>query len=144
MIDNCSGPPEATQGPRQPEEGNRMIRKGKSSLALAGSLASLLLLAGCASQTAYIPTVGADYRIPAGFKIVGYFPSWSGDPKTIRYRALTHVCYAFASPTMEGGYAKIANEDRLIDLVTRAHAARVKVLLSLEEGERLIPMPSIR
>jgi hypothetical protein len=31
---------------------------------------------------------------------------------------------------MEGGYCKMANDDKLIDLVTRAHAARVKVLLS--------------
>ena len=139
MIDNCSGPPEATQGPRPPEEGNRMIGKRKSSPALAGSLASLLLLAACAGQSAYIPMVGANYRIPSDFKIVGYFPSWSGDPKTIRYRDLTHVCYAFASPTSDGGYAKIDNEDRLIDVVTRAHAERVKVLLSLGGGGAVDP-----
>jgi GH18 family chitinase len=35
---------------------------------------------------------------------------------------------------MDGGYGKIANEDKLIDLVERAHAEKVKVLLSLGGG----------
>ncbi len=108
-----------------------MTRHGGSGPVLIGALCAALFLSACASQTAYIPTVGEGFRIPADFKVVGYFPSWSGDPKRIQYRALTHICYAFAAPTMEGGYCKIANDDKLIDLVTRAHAARVKVLLSL-------------
>jgi GH18 family chitinase len=103
----------------------------RSIVARAGALILLPLLAACASQTAYIPTVRENFRIPADFKMVGYFPSWSGDPKKIQYRALTHICYAFAIPTMEGGFKNIENENKLIALVTEAHANRVKVLLSL-------------
>lgn len=108
-----------------------MTKHVRSIVARAGALILLPLLAACASQTAYIPTVRENFRIPADFKMVGYFPSWSGDPKKIQYRALTHICYAFAIPTMEGGFKNIENENKLIALVTEAHANRVKVLLSL-------------
>jgi chitinase len=108
-----------------------MAKHVRSTLARAGALILLPLLAACASQTAYIPTVSESFRLPADFKMVGYFPSWSGEPKTIQYRALTHICYAFATPTMEGGFDKIEHEDKLIALVTKAHANKVKVLLSM-------------
>lgn len=90
----------------------------------------LAVLASCATRIAYIPTVGEGFRIPAGFRIVGYFPSWSGDPATVQYRALTHVCYAFGAPTKEGGYEPIQREAVLADLTARAHAEGVKVFLS--------------
>ncbi len=102
--------------------------------ALTGASFSLLFLISCATGPAYIPAVSEGYRIPADFRIVGYFPSWSGDPKNIQYRALTHICYAFATPMMDGGYAAIPNERKLLDLTARAHAAGVKVLLSVGGG----------
>ncbi len=98
------------------------------------TLISLLMLISCATGAAYIPTVPAGYRIPADFRIVGYFPSWSGDPKNIQYRALTHVCYAFATPRTDGSYADLPNERRLMDLAARAHAAGAKVLISVGGG----------
>lgn len=105
-----------------------------TALAAATLAGSLLLLISCASGAAYIPTVPSGYRIPADFKIVGYFPSWSGDPRTIQYRELTHICYAFATPMADGSYAAIPNERKLMDLAARAHAAGVKVLLSVGGG----------
>lgn len=89
------------------------------------------VLSSCATRGPYVPEVGAGYRIPDGFKVVGYFPSWSGDPALLRYRALTHICYAFVQPTMDGGYRGIETAEKLMDLVSRAHAADVKVLASL-------------
>jgi GH18 family chitinase len=89
------------------------------------------LLSACATPIAYIPPVAEGFGIPAGFRIVGYFPSWSGDPTTIQYRALTHICYAFGAPTMEGGYKPIDNVEKLVVVIALAHTTNVKVLLSL-------------
>jgi GH18 family chitinase len=70
------------------------------------------------------------FRIPTDFKIVGYFPSWSGDPESLQYRALTHICYAFAAPTAEGGTFPIDHEDKLYRIMALAHQNDAKVILS--------------
>lgn len=91
----------------------------------------LLLLISCASQLPYVPIVSPNYQIPANFKIVGYFPSWSGNPDEMQYRALTHICYAFADLRSSGEYGTIPNPDKLAKLVTQSHSAKVNILLSL-------------
>lgn len=88
-----------------------------------------LVFFSCASQP-HVPLVSDGFRIPADFKIVGYFPSWSGDPESLQYRALTHICYAFASPTMDGGTSPIGHEDKLYRVMALAHQNDAKVLLS--------------
>jgi chitinase len=105
----------------------------RPNLALA---AIVLALAGCATSgpSRTIPIVGREYRIPSGFRIVGYFPSWSGDPDKMQYRALTHINYAFVTPTAQGGYYPVDNEEKLERLVTYAHAFGVRVLASLGGG----------
>jgi GH18 family chitinase len=92
-----------------------------------------LALAGCATTHSYvpIPIVGESFRIPPDFRIVGYMPSWEGDPADIQYPALTHINYAVLEPTTEGGYEPVAKPEKLNELVALAHAHGVKVLASL-------------
>ena len=81
-----------------------MVKHVRSALARAGALILLPLLAACASQTAYIPTVSESFRLPADFKMVGYFPSWSGDPKKIQYRALNPYLLCVCHPHHGGWF----------------------------------------
>ena len=67
----------------------------------------------------------------AQFKVVGYMPSWSGDVGAIQYSKLTHINYAFLLPTATGGLQSIENPSKLQNLVSRAHAAGVKVLIAV-------------
>jgi chitinase len=63
----------------------------------------------------------------AQFKTVGYMPSWAGSPADIQYSKLTHINYAFIRPTTTGGLTAVDQPSKLQDLVSRAHAAGVKV-----------------
>ncbi|MDA8425931.1 MAG: glycosyl hydrolase family 18 protein [Treponema sp.] len=63
--------------------------------------------------------------------MVGYFPSWSGDPQNLQFDALTQIDYAFLAPTPEGGYAPVHHPEKLEKLVALAHARGVKVLASV-------------
>jgi len=69
--------------------------------------------------------------VPDGFRIVGYFPSWSGDPKAVLYRDLTHIIYAFAFADSNGAYRPVEAPEKLDAVVKAAHAAGVKVLISV-------------
>ncbi len=92
-----------------------------------------IALAGCATTPSFrpIPIVGEQFRIPPDFRIVGYFPSWSGEPADVQYQALTHINYAFLEPTSAGGYEPVARPEKLREVVALAHAYGVKVLASL-------------
>lgn len=92
------------------------------------------LIASCADLP-HVPLVSENYHIPADFRIVGYFPSWSGNPETIEYRALTHVCYAFAAPTEEGDSFPIDKEEKLYRMMILAHHYGTKVMLSFGSWE---------
>lgn len=72
------------------------------------------------------------------YNIVGYYPSWVAggnyyinSPSKIDYTKYTHIMYAFAIPGSDGKIGSVDNASALTDLVTRAHAANVKVLLSI-------------
>lgn len=72
------------------------------------------------------------------YNIVGYYPSWVAggsyyinSPSKIDYTKYTHIMYAFAIPGTDGKIGSVDNSTSLTDLVTRAHAANVKVLLSI-------------
>jgi chitinase len=97
------------------------------------SVLVLLSLAGCITYRP-IPVVGDTWQVRPGFRIVGYFPSWSGDPEEVRYDALTHIDYAFFTVTGQGCYRLIPNPGTLARLVALAHAHGVKVLASLGGG----------
>jgi GH18 family chitinase len=61
------------------------------------------------------------------FKVVGYMPSWAGTAAEIQYSKLTHINYSFIRPTTTGGLTAVDQPAKLQDIVSRAHAAGVKV-----------------
>ena len=69
----------------------------------------------------------------AQFRVVGYIPTWGGNLNDVQYSKLTHINYAFMLPTANGGYQAM-DETRLRDLVSRAHANGVKVIISVGGG----------
>lgn len=66
-------------------------------------------------------------QVVAQFKVVGYMPSWSGTAAEIQYSKLTHINYSFIRPTTTGGLTAVDQPGKLQDIVSRAHAAGVKV-----------------
>lgn len=84
-------------------------------------------------------TVAATYFIgedapggKEGFKVVGYFPSWSGNKlDRIQFDIVTHINYAFAIPTPDGSLLPLENPDIARTLIAQAHANNVKVLLAV-------------
>jgi hypothetical protein len=90
---------------------------------------------------------GAGFAQVSCYNIVGYYPSWvaGGDayinsPSKVDYSKYTHICYAFAIPGNDGNIGSVDGASVLTDLVTRAHANNVKVLLSI--GGWLTSSPS--
>lgn len=67
--------------------------------------------------------------------VLGYYPAWSTgvQPADIAYHQFTHLAHAFASPRPDGSVGAGGNLPSR-DLTGRAHAAGVKVLLSLGGG----------
>lgn len=65
------------------------------------------------------------------FKVVGYFPSWSDKTNKIQYDVLTHINYAFAIPTSEGGLLPLENEQNAKKIIQEAHKKGVKVLIAV-------------
>lgn len=69
---------------------------------------------------------------PDGFKVVAYYPSW--EPQSLnkaRFDTLTHVIYAFAIPTAEGGLRPLENPETARQLVQKAHQAGAKALIAI-------------
>ena len=83
-----------------------------------------LLLAAAVATASAVPA-------QAQFRVIGYVPSWQGSNDTIPFSKLTTVNYAFAIPNADGTLQPIENAAKLSDLVSRAHAANVKVVLSI-------------
>lgn len=66
------------------------------------------------------------------FKVVGYYPSWKPDSlQSVDFGILTHVCYAFAIPTVDGSLLELENPDTAKALICSAHDNGAKVLLSV-------------
>ena len=66
------------------------------------------------------------------FKVVGYYPSWKPDKlQFVDFGIVTHVCYAFAIPTADGGLRDLDNPDTARTLVRSAHENGAKALLSV-------------
>jgi len=69
--------------------------------------------------------------VRAQFRVVGYLPAWRGEVVPAQLAQLTHVNYAFVLPTAAGGLEPLENPAKLQRLVAAAHAAGVRVLLSV-------------
>lgn len=67
----------------------------------------------------------------AQFKVIGYLPSWAGNVSDIQFSKLTHVNYAFLIPNSDGSVQTIDNVSKMQSLVSAAHAAGVKVEVSV-------------
>ena len=67
----------------------------------------------------------------AQFRVVGYVPAWRGAVGPAQLAQLTHVNYAFVQPTAAGGLEAVPNPAKLRQLVRQAHAAGVRVLMSV-------------
>jgi chitinase len=102
----------------------------------SGLAALLLFITSCQkniSSTSATKTV-ARAATASSFKVMGYLPSWSGSVSSIQFSKLTHINYAFLLPTSNGGYQPIDNASKLSSMVTAAHAAGVKALISVGGG----------
>lgn len=78
---------------------------------------------------AMLLALGAPAR--AQFRVVGYLPAWRGEVNPAQLAQLTHVNYAFLLPTATGGLQPLENPAKLRRLVAAAHAAKVRVLVSV-------------
>lgn len=95
------------------------------------------ILDGVAVQPEGTGNIPIDASIPhdtevTDFKVVGYYPSWKPDRlQAVDFSIVTHVCYAFAIPTAEGGLLDLENADTAKTLIRSAHDNGAKVLLSV-------------
>ncbi|QFZ19439.1 glycosyl hydrolase family 18 protein [Saccharothrix syringae] len=84
-----------------------------------------------ATAAAALTTPGAHAAPPAGFKSVGYLPSWAGSVNAVQYTKLTHINYSFALPNANGTLQAIPDTAKLTSLVNLAHANGVRVSLAI-------------
>lgn len=65
-------------------------------------------------------------------KIVAYYPDWEDyQEEKLQYEKLTHIIYAFAIPTADGGILKLNHPERAKKLIENAHKHKVSVLLAV-------------
>jgi len=67
----------------------------------------------------------------SAFRVVGYFPSWQGSVSGIQFSKVDVINYAFLLPNSNGSLQAIDNASKLSSLVSSAHAAGVKVCISV-------------
>ncbi len=68
------------------------------------------------------------------FKVVGYFPTWRNFEEELNrldFGALSHLNIAFGNPAGDGSIEEDLSDDQMKSLTDRAHAADVRVLISL-------------
>lgn len=80
-----------------------------------------------AGRAAVKNTVPAD-----GFKVVAYYPSWSGEQfGKLQYDVLTHIVYAFAIPNPDGTLKPLENPELARKLIDTSHSHGARVLLAV-------------
>src|SRR5579871_3099524 len=100
-------------------------------LAWTGVSVLFLFATSCRKDISGTSTGATTPRAATSFKVIGYLPSWSGSVSSIQFNKLTHINYAFAIPNSDGSYQAIDNTSKLSSMVSSAHAAGVKALLSV-------------
>jgi chitinase len=84
------------------------------------------------------------------FRIIGYAADWEGQVNPAQLPYVTHINYAFLLPAADGSVSNIVHPGILDDLVARAHAKNVKVLISIggwgldQEFKQLAASPETR
>ncbi|HEY0706938.1 MAG TPA: glycosyl hydrolase family 18 protein [Polyangia bacterium] len=68
---------------------------------------------------------------PDGFKVVGYFASWSGGVEHVQWDLLTHVNFAFVVPTRDGGLEPVGGLTHLPTLVKAGRQHKVPVSIAI-------------
>jgi GH18 family chitinase len=135
---------------RQAPEKDRAVKQGKMRgrtggiwRLCVGLLPASLTLAACGSggggssgptSPVVTPTPAlftCNTPAPAGFRVVGYMPAWQGSVDEIAFARLTHINYAFALPTANGGLQPVQDLPKLQALVARGHEHGVRVLISI-------------
>ncbi|HEV2481887.1 MAG TPA: glycosyl hydrolase family 18 protein [Puia sp.] len=110
--------------------------KRKPFLAWAGISVLSLFVFSCRKDIS--PSAAGGKTTPravtSSFKVVGYLPSWSGSVGSISFSQLTHINYAFLIPNSDGSLQTIDNASKLSSMVSAAHAAGVKALISVGGG----------
>lgn len=67
-----------------------------------------------------------------GFKVVVYYPNWQGNQlNKLRFDIITHVNYAFAIPTTDGGLMELYNSGLARDIIKKAHDNNAKALIAI-------------
>ncbi|HTA89505.1 MAG TPA: glycosyl hydrolase family 18 protein [Polyangiaceae bacterium] len=84
--------------------------------------------AAAPTGTSAAPVVLPD---PPAFKVVGYWPSWAGSASGLQFAKLNYIDYAFAIEAPDGSVTLPSPTTLLSGLVGEAHAAGVRVLLSI-------------
>lgn len=69
------------------------------------------------------------------FRVMGYLPSWRNvHPKTVRWDALTHLCFAFLKVKADGQLDEGDVKSQLKNIVEEGHKNGVAVLISVGGG----------
>ena len=86
----------------------------------------------------------------SSFRIIGYAADWEGPVNPAQLSYVTHINYAFLLPAADGSVNAIGHPSILENLVEEAHAANVKVLISIggwgpdQEFKQLAASPETR
>lgn len=78
--------------------------------------------------------LGMTWPTFAQFRVIGYLPTWQGEVADLQLTKLTNVNYAFLIPNSNGTLQAIDNPGKMASLVAAAHAAGVKVQISVGGG----------
>ena len=72
-------------------------------------------------------------KTESGIRLIGYMPNWYDRSvlDTVQLEKYTHINYAFAIPKSDGTMMNLPNELFVERLIEKAHAADVKVLISV-------------
>lgn len=68
------------------------------------------------------------------FKVVAYYPSWKEGQKNLdklRFDIITHVNYAFAIPTSDGGLRPLEHPELAKAVIEKAHQSGAKAILAV-------------
>jgi GH18 family chitinase len=126
----------------------------KTFLRMVMTMALTGLLAACATDRpageSPATIIARETATPEpSFRVIAYVTG-AIVPQVIPYARLTHINYAFLLPNADGTFVPLINAWKLKEIVTQAHQADVKVLISVggwgwdEQFETMAADPSLR